>query len=156
MASTGSYRPPLAIVEPFHALKDKSRQQNGTTLKYSDSTTRPSINSGPAPPSFFKRLDKYIKTNQLRPIDVFSAMDNNHNKKINLEEFVDGLHQINFGLTNEELSELTDWMLNACDSDGVSFKEFSLALKLRVCHTSPTSRTKGLSNGARKLLDISG
>ncbi|OQR92712.1 hypothetical protein ACHHYP_03323 [Achlya hypogyna] len=125
------YRPPQATVQPI------------------DTNMR-------LPPGFFRRLDKYIHSNGLRAMDVFSAMDQDHNKVISFDELVDGLHQINFALSPSDEAELLDWITNGspCNKsiDGVSFKEFTLALKLRAAKTSPPKANRRLSTGAKKLL----
>ncbi|OQR95902.1 hypothetical protein THRCLA_22053 [Thraustotheca clavata] len=107
------------------------------------------VQTGPIPPACFRRLDKYIQSNGLRAWDVFFAMDHNQNKTISYEELIDGLHQINFTLSPTDQAEVLEWMTNA--DDGVTFKEFTLALKLRASSTSPP-RKKRLSNGAKKIL----
>ena len=114
------YRPPQATIQPVSSQLIPSKMQNADT-----------------PPSFFKRLDKYIKKNSIRPWDVFAAMDHNGDKKISTEELLDGLHQIEFQLSPEELKELNAWMGRYIDVAGLSFKEFTLALKLRASMTSP-------------------
>ncbi|KDO24530.1 hypothetical protein SPRG_10345 [Saprolegnia parasitica CBS 223.65] len=122
------YRPPQATIAPLDTL-------------------------GPLPPSWFRRLDKYIHANGLRAIDVFAAMDLNQNKRISLDELLDGLHQINFDVSDDDVADLGRWMASL-DDDGVTFKEFTLALKLRASKTSPpkNQQQRSLSNGAKKLL----
>ncbi|KAH9155697.1 hypothetical protein AeRB84_002354 [Aphanomyces euteiches] len=118
------YRPPQATVVPVDSSKRNPFAVMQSSLTLSSNLT-------PTPPSFFRRLDAYIHANNLRAWDVFVAMDLNQDKRITLEDLLDGLHQINFDLSPTEKSDLVDWMHEAVASDGLSFKEFTLALKLR-------------------------
>ncbi|RLO10399.1 hypothetical protein DYB28_008746 [Aphanomyces astaci] len=129
------YRPPqtAAPVLPVEASRMKS-----PNLHTPFDSTRKSLSPlVPSPPSFFKRLDSYIHVNALRAWDVFAAMDMNNNKRITLEELLDGLHQINFHVSPTDQSDLVEWMHDAVDADGLTFKEFALALKLRSSMASP-------------------
>ncbi|KAF0691492.1 Aste57867_17294 [Aphanomyces stellatus] len=141
------YRPPASVV-PVEGrnLVDRSASRNLSTPLNTAGSFSPS-SLMPTPPSFFTRLDQYIHSNDLRAWDVFAAMDMNNNKRITLEELLDGLHQINFDVSSTEQTDLVEWMHDTVEADGLSFKEFALALKLRSSSSSSPPRAKQQNAG---------
>ncbi|RHY34354.1 hypothetical protein DYB32_000990 [Aphanomyces invadans] len=129
------YRPPQAApVVPVEASRLNSHHHGNAAVVAAHKSVCPLV---PSPPSCFKRLDSYIHVNDLRAWDVFAAMDVNNNKRITLEELLDGFHQINFHVSSTDQADLVEWMHDAVEADGLSFKEFALALKLRSSLASP-------------------
>lgn len=92
------------------------------------------------PPRFFKRLDEFIHTYNLRAHQTFQALDPQHKSRINHKEIIEGFRYIEFEVTDEEQEELRAWLMSLDDDACMTFKDFTLALKQRVSKNSPLSK----------------
>ena len=84
-------------------------------------------------PKCFVRLDKYIRLNGLRALDVFKSLDVSGSKCVQYQDLADGLTHIGFRTSMREKQELKDWLEQR---QGLYFRDFTLALKQRASISS--------------------
>jgi hypothetical protein len=67
--------------------------------RFADFSTGWSTRQDGYPPSFFQRLDTYIRENGFRARDVFVAIDRDHDRSISVDEMISGLNRIDFAVS---------------------------------------------------------